>query len=63
MRTYYYCEADLKIYTEKEMLHSKWAKGRFEKIGTFKNRGCAEEYAVHSLRLDVIEKADPNWLG
>ena len=42
MRNYYFCEADSKVYTEREMKKSDFPSGRFCLIGSFKSRSEAE---------------------
>lgn len=42
-RTYYFCEANHSIYTEREKAKSDWPGFRFEKIGEYKSRREAEE--------------------
>lgn len=43
MKNYYYCNADMHVYTEKEKIAAIYPAGRFEFIGAFKNRAAAEK--------------------
>lgn len=43
MKNYYYCNADMHVYTEKEKSGAIYPAGRFEFIGAFKNRAAAEK--------------------
>lgn len=43
MKNYYYCDAMISVYTEKEKENSRFPQSRFELIGQFKNRRQAED--------------------
>ena len=55
MKNYYYCDADMHIYTEKEKNAAIYPVGRFEIVGTFKNRAAAEK---EQYRAYLVGKAD-----
>ena len=54
MKDYYYCNANMGIYTEKEKEKSKLPAFRFEKIGCFASRKMAEIHANFILWKDVV---------
>lgn len=56
MRKYYYCEANMGIYTEAEKLNSKISAGRFLPIGEYRSRTQAtaafeEQYPMADVAL------------
>lgn len=54
MKKYYYCEANLTVYTEKEMRKSVFHPSRFVEIGAFKNRLEAEIYVQNEMGEAVM---------
>ena len=54
MKNYYYCEANMAIYTEKEKIKSVWPANRFHLVGAFRSRTEAEKAYDDSHKYECI---------
>lgn len=54
MRKYYWCDANMMVYTEKEKQNSIFSSGRFHFVRMFKNRAAAEKCCEENLNLAVV---------
>lgn len=54
MKNYYYCEANMAIYTENEKINSVWPANRFRLVGAFRSRPEAEKAYDDSHAYECI---------